>query len=410
MSGSQDFFRARRPQAVFKHGILYRYPVIFASKTGQSRKVVFLDGYAGRGEYTDGSPGSPLLLSRTAERVADFRHVTGVYVERNPADFRNLQQVMAERGRGEDVVLGGDLHDLLPEILQRAQGTALFAFLDPFGTALDREQLVDQLLNRRSGRAPTEVLLHISISTVARIGGLLRRRREGGGSLSAPDRKTIAHADRFLGGTWWQKHFEPVTSKSDDRAATTAALEVAATYQRGVEIGANCKSLSMPIRHKPNQLPKYLLVLFTRHTDGLWYFADAVGKAGREWEGAWRAAEMEQTRSKAAKVDESALFGVDSLLPPADELFDIKEYEKTHHAEWVRIIEQNILRLLALHTGFVPVRQLAEVYKGVFGAAAIPQVRAAMKSLYQQGVITNTGVGDFQNQWVMRVGPTSRSA
>ncbi|MGW5704170.1 three-Cys-motif partner protein TcmP [Amycolatopsis japonica] len=409
MSGSQDFFRTRQPQAVFKHGILSRYPVVFASKTGQSRKVVFLDGYAGRGEYKDGSPGSPLLLSRTAKRVGDFRYVTGIYVERNKADFQNLQQVMAEHGRPEDVVLGGDLHELLPRVLQTAQATALFAFLDPFGTALDREQLVDHLLNRQSGRAPTEVLLHISISTVARIGGLLRRRREAG-ALSPADRKTIAHADRFLGGTWWQQHFEPVKDQKDERGATAAALEVAAKYQKRVEAGAHCMSLSMPIRHKPGQLPKYLLVLFTRHVDGLWNFADAVGKAGREWEGAWRSAEMAKARTKAAGVNEYALFGVDTLLPPAEEPFDIKEYEKAHHAEWVRIIEQNIVRLLERHNGFVPVRRLAEVYDGVFGAAAIPQVRAAMKSLYQQGVITNNGIGDFQNHWVTLTGPTSRSA
>lgn len=96
MSANEDFFRERRAQAVFKHGILSRYPVIFASKTGwEGRPVAFLDGYAGRGEYDDGSPGSPLLLAKTAAKVQSFRRVSGIYVEKERTDFLNLQRDFA---------------------------------------------------------------------------------------------------------------------------------------------------------------------------------------------------------------------------------------------------------------------------------------------------------------------------
>ena len=46
MSANEEFFRSRKSAAVLKHGILKRYPVVFASMTGQSNPVVFLDGYA----------------------------------------------------------------------------------------------------------------------------------------------------------------------------------------------------------------------------------------------------------------------------------------------------------------------------------------------------------------------------
>ncbi|HEU0086159.1 MAG TPA: three-Cys-motif partner protein TcmP [Pseudonocardiaceae bacterium] len=197
MSGNKDFFRERRAQAVFKHGILSRYPTVFASKTGVAdRQVVLLDGYAGRGEYEDGSPGSPLLLARTAKRVQAFRDVTGVYVEKDPDDFANLQQVMAVHGRDTDRLFPEDLRECLPQVLQLAQGAALFAFLDPFGTALDRAQLVGDLLGRRD-RAPVEVLLHLSVSTVARLGGLLRRRREQG--VQVLDRRMPSQSDTWTG-------------------------------------------------------------------------------------------------------------------------------------------------------------------------------------------------------------------
>lgn len=267
MSDNRDFFRERRAQAVFKHGILSRYPGIFAFKTGvANRRVVFLDGYAGRGEYKDGSPGSPLLLAQSAQRAGN---VTGIYVEKDPEDFANLRQVLAARGRDTDLPIFGDLRERLPDVLELARDAALFAFLDPFGTALDRAQLVDDLLGR-PGRAPVEVLLHISVSTVARLGGLLRRRYEQGLDVLTPaDAKAIGHVDRFLGGSWWQEHFLPIQNAGDSEQATVVALRVAELFLQDICVAAQCQAVSMPMRRRPDQLPKYVLVLFTRHGDGV---------------------------------------------------------------------------------------------------------------------------------------------
>jgi len=59
MSASDEFFAQRRAAAAFKHGILERYPVVFAGKAGSitSGRVVFLDGYAGPGRYGMGRRG-----------------------------------------------------------------------------------------------------------------------------------------------------------------------------------------------------------------------------------------------------------------------------------------------------------------------------------------------------------------
>lgn len=397
MSDNEDFFRERRAQAVFKHGILLRYPTIFAAKTGiDDRRVVFLDGYAGRGEYEDGSPGSPLLLAGTATRMADFRNVTGVYVEKDPEDFANLQQVMAAHGRDTDHLFPGDLREHLPRILELAQGAALFAFLDPFGTALDRAQLVGDLLGR-SDRAPVEVLLHISVSTVARLGGLLRRRREQGVEVLDPaDTKSIAHVDRFLGGTWWQEHFAPVRDEGDKERATSVALRVAELFLRDVCAEARCRAVSMPMRRRPEHLPKYVLVLFTRHEDGVWYFADTLGKAGREWEGAWRTEVASQRLVQAEKRYARApdgLFGLEELFTP--EPFDPDSYEQQHRAYWQQIIESNLRDLLAARGRFRLTDHVPAVYGTVLGTASERHVRAAVKALHATGEVVNTGVGKY---------------
>lgn len=393
MSANEDFFRERRAQAVFKHGILSRYPVIFASKTGWGgRPVVFLDGYAGRGEYEDGFPGSPVLLAETATKVASFRGVTGIYVEKDRADFLNLQRVMAKYNRSNDQILCGDLRDHLSKILNDIPGAALFAFLDPFGTALDREQIAGPLLGRH-GTAPVEVLLHMSIGTVARLGGLLRRRRQQGVELSVADEKSIDHVDRFLGGTWWWQHFEPVDA-ADQPLATSAALQVASDYQTSICSETGCRSVSMPIRRQPNQLPKYVLVLFTFHGDGLWYFADSVGQAGRDWQGAWRMDASNKQLAKAqAKYLEPGLFNLEEVLRP--EPFDTIEYERQHRDQWQQIIQGNIVRLLESDGPFVLGGRVDQVYGTLLGAASERHVRAAVKALHDDRIVENTGVGKY---------------
>ena len=148
------------------------------------------------------------MLFVQAARSTPRRTVTGIFVERDPQRFASLRQVLDAEDPGGSVsriVREGDLGDLLPELLPTAAGAALFAFLDPFGTALDVGQLRGGLL-RRPGRAPTEVLLHFSVLTIARMGGILNASHARGG-LSIPERKTVSRADAFLGGDWWHSEF-----------------------------------------------------------------------------------------------------------------------------------------------------------------------------------------------------------
>lgn len=390
MSANDEFFRERHAQAVFKHGILRRYPTVFAAKTGRrGRPVMLLDGYAGRGEYEDGSPGSPALLVQTAEQVQDFRNVSGIYVEQDPTDFANLERVIAAHSRPDHTALCGDVRQHLPTILDRSRGSALLAFLDPFGTALDRTQLVNDLLCRDPREGPTEVLLHFSISTVARMGGILRQRRRNGIELTGKDRRTIAHGDSFLGGDWWHDYFEPVADPLSEERASDAALRVAARYAADIRQETGYKSASMPIRPAPGQQPKYILVLFTRNLDGLWYFADAAGKAGREWYGAWQTTmtTKEQTKIRDRHPDGEGLFDVGPLLPPS-EPFDADVYEADHRAQWTATIADTIARLLK-DGPFVPAERVNDVYGTLLGAAGERHVKAAMNQLKAAGVIGN---------------------
>lgn len=231
VTANAGFFREQEAPAVLKHGILKRYPVVFASAAGgRAPRVVLLDGYAGRGECQDGTPGSPRLLLDAATATGAFRNVECVFVERDATNFDVLRRVVATHGAGLScTALHGDLTDHIGPILSEATDAALFAFLDPFGTALDFSELTGQILGRPK-QPPTEVLLHVSVNAVRRIGGLLRARRD---KLSEANRKTIARVDRFLGGDWWH----PIALQADDEpgVATKIAEQV---------VGADCRRVS----------------------------------------------------------------------------------------------------------------------------------------------------------------------
>ncbi|MFG2071704.1 three-Cys-motif partner protein TcmP [Nonomuraea maritima] len=400
MTANEDFFRERRAAAVFKHGILKRYPVVFASKAGSrvpDRRVIFVDGYAGRGEYDDGSPGSPLLLAQGAASVKEFRNVKGIFVERDPSNFQNLERVLAEYG-GDGMsysLYKGNLDAHVPAILRDAQGSALLAFLDPFGTALDSVQL--QTLLMRAGTPPTEVLLHFSVSAVSRLGPVVRKLRVEQREPSDEESKKIVRLNRFLGGDWWQPYFAELRNE-DLGAATRIAIRVADVYRERIRQATGFQSVSVHVRMKPEHLPKYILVLFTRHPEGVWQFADALGKAGLEWHEAWRSDLVNKELRKAAAVGQASLFDDDGELS-----FDRRKYLSSEEPKWIAVIQNNIRRLLDEYSAFRIIDHVDKVYGTTLGSAWIPHLRKAVKSLYASKEITASGVGEFQKEVIQRV-------
>lgn len=391
MSANEQFFAERRPQAVFKHAVLAQYLPVLFTKVGKRWPVVYVDGYAGRGEYEDGSAGSPLWSMRSAAARANVR---SVYVERDAREHQHLARVLREHGRPADQALHGDIATLLPGIVADAKGSALFVFLDPFGAALDRTQLLWLLTPPGPDDPPVEVLLHFSISTIARFGGLIRARWAENRELTVSEARTIEHGDRFLGGTWWQKHFRSLAD-GDEGSATDAAIRVAAEYQQRIRAETGVRSVSLPIRARPRQSPKYLLVLFTRHGDGQWLFAAALGRAGRDWQAAWRedadAALIEAARKRHS---EPGLFPVDEHVKLTGAPFDREKFEREHRDAWVDEIAANIARLVE-HGPVVLASRVDDVYGALLGLAYDVHVRAAVKKLHAAGRVDHNGVGKY---------------
>lgn len=149
------------PHTAAKHELLRSYLSAWFPILGSTRgRVVFLDGFAGPGEYADGEPGSPIIaLSALLDHshFSSLEHCEFVFVfnENHPDRYRsleaNLHTLQTSRSQWPSNVKvsarSEDFGVLAKELACYGQRLApTFAFIDPFGyKGLEIQDLADLL-------------------------------------------------------------------------------------------------------------------------------------------------------------------------------------------------------------------------------------------------------------------------
>jgi len=134
-------------------------------------------------------------------------------------------------------------------------------------------QTLERALRRSSRRQPIDVLYHFSVSSVARMGR--------SGALDGPVAELNAKKlDDALGPVGWRRDFEEAEGR---HSPTGAAIKVAKRFGEPVRTATGRRSTAVPVRQRPEQLPKYLLMLFTADERAHWDFADQAAKAHVDW-------------------------------------------------------------------------------------------------------------------------------
>lgn len=373
LDSSSPFFVSRKAAAVLKHEILKQYVVPFASKVGRyapDGRVVYLDGYAGPGRYEDGTPGSPALILDEAARIGGFRQLDCYFVEKQRKSYNSLSELVGEAQRNgiSAHALRGQVQKHLDQVLERAKGAPLFAFLDPFGLGVSYDALTNQIFGSRgraAGRHATEILLNFNANAVRRIGGYLTTSKDFPGK-----NPTLEAMDAACGGSWWRDEFRA----SSDNVEAVRRITNEFSKRVGKAVGAS--SWRIAVRNRAHHQVAYYLLYFTRHRDGAWLFGEAVSLAQVEWRRA--------------------------LLPPPVEgmLFseadNFDEEEKQREQEWIAVIRRNIQDLQQKQGSFKVDDHLPQIMSGVLGEARQKHIRAAVKELYREGKTGCNGVGDVR--------------
>lgn len=372
---SNNYWQGKALPSVFKHELLRRYIPPFGGMTStqsQSRRVVYVDGYAGEGRYEDGDPAS----AEIALRVAAHHRSIGLdlscfFVEQQAKSFARLQEVVhGYEARGVYArAHHGEVSDVLDDVVQQATGVPLFLFLDPCGLCLPMERLVDVLARRRPDRRPaTELLMNFSMMAVRRLGG----------HVTSPkgNEKSLERFDDVCGGRWWRDYFTGRRSEQD------AAEEVAAEYARRLQQQTGMFVQSVPVAKAPGKKAVYHLVFATRSQYGLWVFGDALARARDKW---WETLELNDEEQNP-----DTLFPIGKVWRP-----DPEDVEK----EAVPVMAANLERILQRSGGPVQlVDHTLDLFGAYYGQVKEKVARDAVKYLHGQGKTPSTGVGPKPRQ------------
>lgn len=149
------------PHTSAKHDLLRLYLQAWFPVLGQySRKVVFIDAFAGPGVYDDGSPGSPIIALTSLrdhsalERMRNCRFIF-VFIESDPERYAHLKDEIEQLGKLPANFSVQTYNNTFAEVAteitsaMKDQNQSLaptLAFLDPFGFSGVPMSLIADLL------------------------------------------------------------------------------------------------------------------------------------------------------------------------------------------------------------------------------------------------------------------------
>lgn len=297
--------------------------------------MVILDGFAGRGEYADGTPGSPVLIGQLADRAHSWSNPVDLKVFNIEPDAETLLEL--ERCTAPWIArsvirnLCGTFQEQLPYVLGLAGQSPLFAFLDPFRPTHLLFQDFTPLLART---AVTELCFVFHTPAVVRILEAVRP------TARTPEKNRQGLQTRLteiFGGDRWHALLEHPTLQPKG-VVDCFADELLARGARGaIYVGSHA------IWERYRTRLKYHIVFFTRNAHGLRLMNDAFCKEARSV--------YEQT----GRSEQMLLFVPETAPPeeqkPADRMRILQEAlidigRKSHAQPWKRadLIFKSLLR------------------------------------------------------------------
>jgi three-Cys-motif partner protein len=165
------FFNQATPQSSTKLRIFRAYLQPWAAKLGskpRNARLVVVDGFAGRGRYLDGSPGSPeiaMQLARAAVSDARSYRVQCMFGESRQRNQSVLREIIGLYPEASAPLIEDDFWERIDDVQAFVALDPALIFIDPFGLAglrFDRlvklvdgmGRNVDLIVNLRTPAAP----------------------------------------------------------------------------------------------------------------------------------------------------------------------------------------------------------------------------------------------------------------
>lgn len=256
------------PHTAAKHVILRNYLRAWFPIMGRyNARILFLDGYAGPGEYEGGQDGSPIIAIKEALNFLDYcekykwvkPEIVFMFIEEDIERATNLEQKIAEMKLPKKIVVqvvyssfelaSRDITETLSK--QNASLAPAFLFIDPFGYNLPFELIQKLMQNDKC-----EVFINFMYEFINRFIA-----RDGQENVMS----------RLFGNEKWKEIDVKEMTPSERKDA------IIGLYEKQLQEKAAKYVRSFDLRGSRNST-KYFLVYGTNHKLGLHRMKDAMWK------------------------------------------------------------------------------------------------------------------------------------
>lgn len=285
---NSNFFENKNSWSEVKDQLLGCYLVPYFAKIMSTRKnVVYVDGFAGKGIFKDGKPGSPIIaldIIRSSLQKSNFNNIIiePYFIELNHA--KELEKNISSYKNAK--IISGKYEDNIENILQGKQQQNVFLYIDPYGIKslyfdvfkklkLKNLNSVEILMNMNSfgfiREACNAMNVKFDIHGLEDILGACD-------TSHISESKSIQDLDKVAGGPYWKSIIQDYkANKIDGYEAEIKFTEKYCSNLRNVFKYV----LNMPIRLKRGQRPKYRMIYATNHEQGCVLMNDNMCK---RWE------------------------------------------------------------------------------------------------------------------------------
>ena len=280
---NEDFFLNKRDWSLIKDDVLRTYMVPYLTKIqrlsdrGRTPNIMLIDCYAGAGTFDDGSDGSPLIMTKAAERHAPGRY-DAFFINCDSNHHTKLQAALAtnaallpdKRWSGRIATRLGKSEDELPEIAEHLGNASVFLYLDPFGLKGCAFALIRPFLER-SSRYSTEIVMTFNMPGVHRMAA---RKQVAAGKMTPQITANHQILDEVFGGDYWRQYL------LDDNEATAEEREWKLIEAYRLHLTTYLRYVQYcPVRESSEARIKYFIVCASRHIDCLQLMNEAMTKA-----------------------------------------------------------------------------------------------------------------------------------
>lgn len=282
MSNTSSFFKTKKVWSIYKDRLLEKYLPLYLSKIlSTGRDTLFIDGFAGKGKFDDGTDGSPIIIRDKIEQALESTHYTNtiipIFIEYNKKYAICLKQAL---DRDWCHVLNKDYKEEALSILSRAKNKSknIFMYVDPFGIKHLRYNVFSELASNPNS---VELLLNLNSFGFIREGCRLLGAEvdEDLGTFEESNDDNFANSvenmNAIANGTYWQ---DIIIQKKEGVISCREAEELFVQQYMNV-LSKNFEYVfEFAVKTGDCKIPKYRMIFATRHIHGALFMCEDMIK------------------------------------------------------------------------------------------------------------------------------------